>query len=161
MNRKNFFIFVLSTIVLAIIALGAFYFTEQSSAINPINIDGSKYIGLDTKETIKHAIENYLTQDNSESISSRNERLSLYFAGDSPVYKNPLYVVGSSVNKSVAKATNIELSDQPMGEYKIAAATVTITLYSNGKTSEIMDDYEIRLVKTADDKYVVYDLGKI
>jgi hypothetical protein len=167
MNRNLIIISTLSSIIILAIIVGVGYSANsQPETITPIvatvSTDCSSCSiekGLDKYvPIIKPAVESYLNQDSSEPASDRSRRLSLYFAGSSPVYEYEQQNISSSVKKSSAEILSIK-SSLAETENIVFIVKVNIKSYSGKNTSTKAQDYWISLSRTFDQSLIAYDIG--
>ena len=143
-----------------------FYFINQNQNISilPNSIEDKSYSynieqGLDDiAPQIKNTVENYLYQDESESISNRNGRLSQYFSGNSPVYKYDLEILDTNYDKSIATISKIKSSNSE-GEYAGFYVDVNIAYYKgNTKMTNKSKTYALTMSNLDNNQLVSYDI---
>jgi len=147
-----------------LIGFGIFYTINQSSIINPIsnipsyNKTYSADAGLENvSQIVASAVENYANQDSSESIEKRNQRLSLFFTGDSPVYKYEQKNINPPISRSITEVNSINNIESEGIDLNLLVKT-TITLYEGNITSKINKNYLISLTKIYDGTMTPYDI---
>lgn len=167
MDKKNILFSLLSATIILAVVVGVCYSTiNKSDAISPITGSiSTDCIGCSIEKgsekyvsAIKPAVESFLNQNSDESASDRNKRLSLYFAGDSPVYDYSQENISSSVNKSSAEIVSIKSSPSE-SEHINFIVKVKVALYSGDKTSTKTQDYWISLSRIYDESLIAQDIG--
>lgn len=168
MNKKLIIILSSSIIVVILIIAGVFYFVNQSNnektvINNPESDVTSEYTvekGLEEMAKVaKPAVENYATQDITESLSARNKRLGAYFAVDSPVLGREIEIRSSnSATKNTAKVVSINSSNAE-GQYPMLIVNTDITNYSGENKTQISQKYWITIKKNADGSYIADNIG--
>ena len=148
-------------------SLACIYFINQLGFIKPlttkneINYNYKIETGLENiSKIIKPAIENYLIQDGSESRRDRNNRLSLYFSADSPVYNSQLENLNMQITKSNSKIKSINNSEAE-SEDQSYIVEVETTQYSDKKEIKKIQSYWIMLTKIYDNSVIPYSIGVI
>jgi flagellar basal body-associated protein FliL len=164
MNRK-LVIIILSLVTVLVITVLVVLSINGSETSKPVAVkssDNDVYIGKGIEklaEIAKPAVENYATQDISESLSSRKKRLSNYFSTDSPVYNYSLEIQSTnSAIKTTAKAKSIVLSEAE-GVYPCLIVKTDITNYYGDNKSTSSQTYWITIKKDSDGSFVAEDIG--
>jgi len=174
MKKNEKVIISIFTTASLVVLLGLSGFLYQTNANNNIGAIDTKdkitskdneyyYVepGLEEyAKVIKPAVENYLNQDISIPVKNRNSRLSLYFAGDSPVYGYGQINLSTSVNKSSAMVTSVMPSDAEGVDLSFQII-VELTLYTNNKPNLETQTYLVTLKNTSDNSYITYDIWKV
>ena len=165
--KKYIISLVLIIVTISTVFLCNYIFINQLDTVNPIKntvIDDNNYYvekGLeDIANIVKPAAENYLNQDISESINTRNQRLSVYFTSDSPVYKYNQDNINTSTNKSTSKIFSVTLIKKS-DEYITVKLLSKTTSYQGDNTSSKILVYWVKLVKIYDGSMVPYDIGEL
>ena len=147
------------------ILTATFYFGREMNTISPINqiATTSNYSFAKQFEQFAKiavpAVENFDTQDINESVNNRNNRLSIYFSGDSPAYNYKLQNITSDITKTTSKITSVASSESE-GLSQSLAINVQTTMYSkDNKTTTKTQYYWVKLIKLQDGSLVVSDIG--
>ena len=150
-----------------------FFYLQQVNAdntINPVNtVDtitskDSEYYYVDDglegfAKAIKPAVENYLNQNVSDSVESRNARLSLYFTGDSPIYDYGQNIITSTITKSSGVVTSIMSSNTDSSNPTFDVIVELSTNSNNQKSSETRA-YLVVVKEIGAKSYAVYDISQ-
>lgn len=165
--KKYIITLILITITISIFFIFNYSFTNQQNEITPVKevlLNDNKYFiekGLeDISKVVKPAVENYLYQDVTEAIDSRNQRLSIYFSSDSPIYKNKQNNINSLINKSTAKIISIT-SLETESTNPCVKVIVKTTFYQGDKVNSKMQIYWVELVKIYDKSLIPNNIGEL
>jgi len=169
MNKR--LIIIVSAITIIILATVGLYYLTNKPTDSGINNISSKDSGI-TKDNYyvekgleslagatKLAVENYASQNQSESADARSKRLAKYFTADSQVYGYTQENIGASVLKSSAKATSITSCEEQEGGDWCLLVMVDTKLYFKDETKSVTQTYWITLSKAADGSYKPDDIG--
>ena len=168
--KKSVIIAISVTTVLAVI-IGAFIIIRlfTTNGATQKSNSSSLYVekGLEKMADIaKLAVENYATQNISESASARQARLSAYFTSDSPAYGRELEIQSSNnAIKTSAQAESITSYAASEGALPFLIVKTKIKCYFNStvdpssqiQTSE--QKYWVTIAKTSDGTYKAVDAG--
>jgi hypothetical protein len=168
MNRK-LIILSISIIVVAIVIGGVFYFNTMSnkkkvetttkpkatSSIYKVETDS-----LPLAKIAKNAVENFLTQNITESSADRNNRLKEYFTADSPVYGYSLDILLSNpeIIRTSANATSITGAAADAGIPTLQVKADVTSYTSSGQTTSTKS-YWVTLQQNANESYAATDIG--
>ncbi len=160
MNKKHL---IIIAVALVLIQTFAYYSLASKNSIDPVSAETNVVSLKDLNNAstlIKPAVEYYLTQNETDSMDQRNERLSLYFSGDSPIFTNPVSNMGQGDIKTVTSVSKIALSDKK-GEYQNVLVWVSTKYYTTDTDFTSSNDiYVVELIKTTDGSYAIYNIGK-
>lgn len=132
MNKNMKILLSIAVSVIVIIPL-ALFLISKSSEDNSTITDDHYYVakGLESfAKLAKPAVENYATQNTSESTEARKIRLSKYFTPNSPVYGYKQNNVDGVIVKSTAKLTSV-VDFGGEDKSRIVSAIVRVKLESN------------------------------
>ncbi|MEI6850922.1 MAG: hypothetical protein WCK26_03070 [Candidatus Saccharibacteria bacterium] len=129
--------YIIIAISVAILFFGGIaYFVSQSNNSDKSSITPDHYYVEKNMEqfakTTKPAVENFVSQDSSESAKARKTRLKKYFTDDSVVYDYGLNNISPSINKTIAKLTSVISFGDKDGIFAVQAM-VNVQLFSDKK----------------------------
>ena len=165
MSKKYISSAVIIIISLFVILTAAFYFGREMNKISPVNqiATNSNYSVAKQLEQFAKiagpAVENFDTQDINESVNNRNNRLSIYFSGDSPVYSYKLQNITSTVTKTTSKAMSVESSESEGSSQNLTVSVETRIYSTDNKSTTRTQSYWVKLIKLQDGSLVVSDIG--
>jgi len=167
MKKRNIIILSIVILVSVFIVIAAIALSNKKSGVD-VSVENSTiskdnyYVekGLeDLAKIVKPAVENYLSQDRSESVDLRNKRLGKYFSSDSPAYSYGTQNIDTAVYKSKATVTSVTSSDAEGTELCLIVMTETTFYFKGGSNSETQS-YWISLKKDTAGEYTIpYDIG--
>jgi hypothetical protein len=165
MNKNKSLIIIVITLTIAATSFVGFYSINNSKSISSLgtstNSDSSYAVPSGLKEAAKAAVPavvNFDTQNTSESTDSRDNRLSLYFSGSSPVYNYDQNNLTSGTTKTTSVATSVESTESEGSNLNIIV-NVKTTFLANNQETTIQRAYWVKLLKLQDGSLIAYDLG--
>lgn len=165
MNKNIKIISITAIATITLISFFGFYSAANSSSINPIDTtpvtNNDYFVSTSLKKVAQvavPAVEAFDTQNSGESTEARNNRLSLYFSGNSPVYNYKLDNLTSGTTKTTSKTIYVESLDSEGSGLNLTVNLKT-TSYINDKQTNLQRSYWVKLIKLQDGSLIVYDLG--
>ncbi|MEI6228495.1 MAG: hypothetical protein WCP11_00485 [Candidatus Saccharibacteria bacterium] len=162
MNRKRIVIaIIIITVTITGILLAIISPSNNQSASNTPKLTIAP--GLeDVSATAKAAAEAYITQDNQESITDRNNRLEPYFAPNSPVYDNQYPEQDSdivAVKTSIISIKTYEKEDPEASDGVVI--NTTNNMYDSATSYKTVDKtYLLAITKQENGKWIATNIGE-
>jgi len=160
--NKNIKVISIATItIITLMSFVGFYLAANSSLINPIVTNNDYFVPTSLKKVAQvavPAVEAFDTQNSDESAEARNSRLSLYFSGNSPVYKYKQDNLTSDITKTSSKVTSVESLDSEGNSLNLTV-NIDTTSYTKNKQPSTKRSYWVKLIKLQDGSLIAYDLG--
>ena len=165
-NKKR--LITIATMVIAVIGIVILFFvftknTANGSVLRSTLAEGNYYVqkevaGIAT--TVSSAVENFASQNTSESKVDRDRRLAQYFTSDSPAYGYTLDNIGGDITKSVAKTTSVANMGcvSETGEITCARVLVQTKFYYGENYLTMGQSYWVNVSKQSG-KYMAIDVG--
>ena len=154
-------------IILSVLILFGILFTASDMINKNTNHNGNTSTNKDTyyfdpelnevENNIKLAVENYASQDDSESKSDRIKRLAKYFSKNSSVYNRKLEHLNDVVRKTTAKVHTIRVWEKGDNLFSVVA-TATLINYYDGGSYELEKSYWVLLSKKSQEIYLIEDI---
>ena len=150
-------------ITLLLVAVVLVFIQTQKEQDNSTITSDHYYVekGLESyAKIIKPAVESFLTQDKSESSSSRTKRLEKYFYSDSPVYGYNFQTLSPLAKKSTAKLTAVYSPDSESDDFIIRTYVSINFEYTDNTSIKTDGAYWVALKPDTNGKYTkVQDIG--
>jgi hypothetical protein len=156
-KNKKILIIVLP-LALILIILGLVLFTKNNEKKEPINKDWS--IGNQTS-LLEAGFTEYISQDLSEPVEKRKQRLQKYFTQDSPVFDYGLQEIERvGADRSDGEVVETRDCHEQEGDDLCLIIRTKINYYNkNQKIKTEITPYWITIDYISKDDFKIYDLG--